>query len=78
MKTFNKEKAMAFEAGKLYGANETRQFILNILDGIDIADKEMGNTGGGTKAIRLALLSRSFTTATRHTLRSATKKTTNR
>jgi len=35
-----------------------RQFILNVLDGIDIADEEMGNKGGGTKAIRLALQSR--------------------
>lgn len=35
-----------------------RQFILNVLDGIDQADKEMGNMGGGTKAIRLALSSR--------------------
>lgn len=37
---------------------EERQFILNILDGIDIADKEAGNTGGGTEAIRLALKNR--------------------
>lgn len=45
---------------KLYqiGAREERQFILNILDGIDIADKEMGNKGGGTKAIRFAINSR--------------------
>ena len=38
-----------------------RQFILNILDGIDIADEEMGNNGGETKAIRLALKSRIIT-----------------
>ena len=37
---------------------EERAFILNILDGIDIADEEMQNKGGGTKAIRLALESR--------------------
>ncbi len=37
--------------------SEERQFILNILDGIDIADKEMGLTGG-TQAIRQALQSR--------------------
>lgn len=37
--------------------SEERQFILNILDGIDIADKEMGLTGG-TQAIRQALESR--------------------
>ena len=36
---------------------EERQFVLNILDGIDIADKEMGVTGG-TQAIRQALQSR--------------------
>lgn len=40
------------------GRREERQFILNILDGIDIADEEMGNKGGGTKAIRHALESR--------------------
>jgi len=37
---------------------EERQFILNVLDGIDIADKQMGNKTGGTKAIRHALKSR--------------------
>lgn len=37
---------------------EERQFVLNILDGIDAADKQMGNKGGGTKAIRHALKSR--------------------
>lgn len=37
---------------------EERQFILNILDGIDEADRQMGNKGGGTKAIRFALKSR--------------------
>lgn len=37
---------------------EERQFILNVLDGIDEADRQMGNTGGGTEAIRLALKSR--------------------
>lgn len=37
---------------------EERQFILNILDGVDKADKEIGNKGGGTKAIRLALKNR--------------------
>lgn len=37
---------------------EERQFILNVLDGIDIADEQMGNKTGGTKAIRLALQSR--------------------
>jgi hypothetical protein len=36
---------------------EERQFILNVLDGQDIADKEMGVIGG-TKAIRLALKNR--------------------
>lgn len=37
---------------------EERQFILNILDGINEADRQMGNKGGGTLAIRLALQSR--------------------
>jgi len=37
---------------------EERQFILNILDGIDEADRQMGNKNGGTKAIRLALSAR--------------------
>ncbi len=37
---------------------EEHQFFLNILDGIDIADEEMGNKGGGTKAIRHALNAR--------------------
>ena len=36
---------------------EEKQFILNVLDGIDIADKEAGVIGG-TKAIRMALQSR--------------------
>ena len=36
---------------------EERQFVLNILDGIDIADKEMGVIGC-TQAIRQALQSR--------------------
>lgn len=37
---------------------ETKQFILNVLDGIDMADEQMQNKGGGTKAIRLAFKSR--------------------
>jgi hypothetical protein len=45
---------MGFEAGQ----SEYKQFILNILKGVDIADKEMGNIGGGTKAIRLAIKNR--------------------
>lgn len=36
---------------------EERRFILNVLDGIDIADKQMGVVGG-TQAIRQALQSR--------------------
>lgn len=39
---------------------EERQFILNVLDGVDIADQQMGNVGGGTKAIRFALQSRTI------------------
>jgi len=45
---------MGFEAGQ----SEYKQFILNILKGVDIADKKMNNKGGGTKAIRLAIKSR--------------------
>lgn len=37
---------------------EYKQFILNVLDGIDEADKQIGNIGGGTKAIRLAINNR--------------------
>ncbi len=48
----------AQEAERERVTTEERQFILNILDGIDIADKAMGNIGGGTKAIRFALQSR--------------------
>lgn len=40
------------------GRREERQFVLNVLDGIDIADEQMQNKGGGTKAIRFALQSR--------------------
>ncbi len=40
------------------GQQIERQFTLNILDGIDITDKEMGNKGGGTLAIRHALKNR--------------------
>lgn len=43
------------------GREEERQFILNILDGVDIADKEMGATNT-TKAIRFALQSRILST----------------
>lgn len=49
-----KEVSLAQSSGR----REERQFILNILDGIDKADEEMGNRGGGTKAIRHALESR--------------------
>lgn len=38
--------------------DEYKQFVLNILDGVDIADQQMGNKGGGTLAIRHALNSR--------------------
>lgn len=55
VKSFVREKiALAQSSGR----REERQFILNILDGIDKADEEMGNRGGGTKAIRHALESR--------------------
>lgn len=52
--------SQAKEEGRREGASEERQFILNILDGIDMADEQMGNKGGGTKAIRHALNSRSL------------------
>lgn len=38
--------------------DQERQFVMNVLDGIDIADAQMQNEGGGTKAIRFALSSR--------------------
>lgn len=38
--------------------DQERQFMMNVLDGIDIADAQMQNEGGGTKAIRFALASR--------------------
>lgn len=47
----------ALEKAREEGRKEERQFILNVLDGIDIADKEMGIVGG-TKAIRFALKNR--------------------
>lgn len=37
---------------------EERAFILNVLDGVDIADEELGNKRGGTRAIRHALATR--------------------
>lgn len=40
------------------GEQSERQFILNVLDGIDIADRNSGDIVGGTKAIRFALQSR--------------------
>lgn len=45
------------EKAREEGRKEERQFILNVLDGIDIADKEMGVVGG-TQAIRFALQNR--------------------
>jgi hypothetical protein len=58
----SKESMLAFiDKTVTHAREEERQFILNVLDGIDIADREMGNTGGGTKAIRLTLQSRIIT-----------------
>lgn len=37
---------------------EERAFLMNILDGIDIADKSVNNRGGGTEAVRLLLKTR--------------------
>ena len=45
-----------FLEGHKAGQEEYRQFILNVLEGIDYADADM--TGGETKAIRLAIASR--------------------
>lgn len=39
---------------------EERQFILNVLEGIDLADESLENKGCGTEAIRFALQSRVF------------------
>lgn len=50
----------AYESGYAAAVEEERQFILNILDGVDEADRQLDNTGGGTKAIRFALQSRSL------------------
>lgn len=47
-----------YEDGFRNGQEEYKLFILNILRGIDIADKQMGNKNCGTKAIRLAIKSR--------------------
>lgn len=46
-----------YQQGLIDGALEERQFILNILDGIDLADAQMG-LPHNTKAIRFALQSR--------------------
>lgn len=48
----------AYSLGIQLGKADERQFILNVLDGVDIADEQIGNKGGGTKAIRFALQSR--------------------
>lgn len=54
IRTFiRREKAKSFQEGQ----QDEGQFILNILDGIDIADEQTGHNGG-TKAIRFALANR--------------------
>lgn len=50
-----KEIEEIIEDYKSDALKEYKQFVSNILDGIDQADLETGNTEGGTKAIRLAL-----------------------
>lgn len=50
------ETIIAEERAKVF--EEERRFILNVLDGIDVADYQMQNKGGGTNAIRFALASR--------------------
>lgn len=50
------EEILAFvRLEKELSRKEERQFFLNILDGIDMADEQMGNKRGGTKAIRKCL-----------------------
>ncbi len=39
---------------------EESAFLSNVLNGIDLADEQMGNKGGGTKAIRVALQARGY------------------
>lgn len=46
------------ERGRIEAQEEYKQFVLNVLDGIDQADEQLGNKGGGTKAIRFALKNR--------------------
>ena len=59
LRAFLRTKKAEWEAAaRREGREEERQFILNVLDGIDVADVKMQNTGGGTKAIRFALASR--------------------
>jgi len=48
----------AYNKGVEDGKLDERQFILNVLDGVDIADEQMGNSHGGTLAIRHALKNR--------------------
>lgn len=49
--------SQSHQQGRMEATEEWKQFILNILDGIDKADEQAGVTGG-TKAIRLAIQSR--------------------
>lgn len=58
LELFTKQMEKVYNMGREDGIEEQKQFTLNILDGIDIADKQMGNIGGGTEAIRFALKSR--------------------
>ena len=53
IRLLNKELPQALTAEREAGAREYRQFILNVLDGTDIADGECN-----TKAIRFAIASR--------------------
>lgn len=59
--SFEEGRDIGMEADEVLraeGRKEERAFVLNILNGIDIADSQMGNAGGGTKAIRHALSTR--------------------
>ena len=65
--TPQEERNKRFDKEMIKAVMEYKQFILNVLDGIDIADKEMGNQKGGTKAIRLAIESRIIVEPTNNT-----------
>lgn len=58
VKSHEKELAIKILEGVKLMAEAQELFILNVLNGVDVADAQMQNEGGGTKAIRQMLLSR--------------------